>query len=190
MIMATFADRKSDFTATAGRMMLALASVAIWTNTAGQGPAAAAQAPSPDRLERITEFFDNEIATGKLAGAVVLIQQHGKPVYLRCFGVRDVTTKSPMTPDTIFALHSMTKPVTSLAAMMLIDAGKLKLSDPVSRFIPGFADTRVGVSAIAPDGTPVLQLVPVDRPVTIEDLLRHTSGITYDYIGGKLIDKA
>jgi CubicO group peptidase (beta-lactamase class C family) len=192
MIMATFADRKSGFAATSGpaRLMLAVASIVIWTNAAEQGRAAAARAPSPDRLERITEFFNNEVATGKLPGAVVLIQQHGKPIYWKCFGVRDVATNVAMTPDTIFALHSMTKPITSVAAMMLIDAGKLKLSDPVAKFIPGFADARVGVSSLAPDGTPVLKLVPADRPVTIKDLLRHTSGITYDYIGGKLIDKA
>ena len=114
---------------------------------AEQGRAAAAQAPSPDRLERITEFFNNEVAAGKLPGAVVLIQQHGKPVYLKCFGVRDVATNVPMTPDTIFALHSMTKPITSVAAMMLVDAGKLKLSDPASKFIPDFADAKVGVSS-------------------------------------------
>src|SRR5712672_1544743 len=144
--MATFAHRKSGF---AARMMLAVASMGIWTEAAGQGRAASAQAPSPDRLERITEFFNHEIATGKLPGAVVLIQQHGKPVYLKCFGVRDVVTNIPMTPDTIFALHSMTKPITSLAAMMLIDAGKLSLSDPVSKFVPGFADVKVGVSSVA-----------------------------------------
>jgi CubicO group peptidase (beta-lactamase class C family) len=170
--------------------MLAVASIVIWTKPAEQGRAADARAPAPDRLERITEFFNNEIATGKLPGAVVLIQQHGKPVYLKCFGVRDVVTNIPMTPDTIFALRSMTKPITSLAAMMLIDAGKLSLSDPLSKFVPGFADVRVGVSSVAADGTPVLKLVPLDRPVTIMDLLRHTSGVTYDYIGGKLIDKA
>jgi CubicO group peptidase (beta-lactamase class C family) len=170
--------------------MLAVASIVIWTEAAGQGRAASAQVPSPDRLERITEFFNNEIAAAKLPGAVVLIQQHGKPVYLQCFGVRDVTTGVAMTPDTIFALHSMTKPITSVAAMMLIDAGKLSLSDPVSRFIPDFSDAKVGVSSLASDGTPVLKLVPLDRPVSIMDLLRHTSGITYDYIGGKLIDKA
>ena len=105
--------------------------------------AAETPAPSPDKLDRITEFFDNEIASGKLPGAVVLIQQHGKPVYLKCFGVQDVATKAPMTPDTIFALHSMTKPITSLAAMMLIEAGKMSLSDPASKFIPGFADVEV-----------------------------------------------
>ena len=190
--MATFAHRKSALAAASrpARLMLAAASILIWTSAAGQGGGAAAQAPSPDRLERIAEFFNNEVATGKLPGAVVLIQQHGKPVYLQCFGVRDVATNLPMTPDTIFALHSMTKPITSVAAMMLIDAGKLSLSDPAAKFIPDFADAKVGVSALASDGTPVLKLVPADRPVTIMDLLRHTSGITYDYIGGKLIDKA
>jgi CubicO group peptidase (beta-lactamase class C family) len=191
MIMATFADRKSGLaTRSRAARMMVVASVLIWTDAAGQGRAATAQPPSPDKLERITEFFNNEVATGKLPGAVVLIQQHGKPVYLKCFGVRDVATNAAMTPDTIFALHSMTKPITSFAAMMLVDAGKLKLSDPASKFIPDFADAKVGVSSLAPDGTPVLKLVPVDRPVTIADLLRHTSGITYDYIGGKLIDKA
>src|SRR3984893_16582669 len=149
-----------------------------------------AAAPSPARLERLSGFFENEVATGKLAGAIVLIQQHGKPIYFKCFGVRDVATNLPMTPDTIFALHSMTKPITSLAAMMLIDAGKLALSDPASKYIPGFADAKVGVSTVTADGTPVLKLVPAERPVTIMELLRHTSGITYDYIGGKLIDKA
>ena len=146
--MATFAHSKSGSVTPSrlARMMLAVVSIVIWTEAAGPGRAAAARAPSPDRLERITEFFNNEIATGKLPGAVVLIQQHGKPVYLKCFGVRDVATNVAMTPDTIFALHSMTKPVTSVAAMMLIDAGKLKLSDPVAKFIPDFADVKVGVS--------------------------------------------
>ena len=83
-----------------------------------------------------------KLRPGKLPGAVVLIQQHGKPVYLKCFGVQDVATKIPMTSDTIFALHSMTKPITSVAAMMLIDAGKLSPADPVSKFIPGFPTRR------------------------------------------------
>ena len=163
---------------------------AIYTGWAGTARATDAAAPSPEKLERITEFFNNEIATGKLPGAIVLIQQHGRPVYLKCFGLRDVATNAPMTSDTIFALHSMTKPITSVAAMMLIDAGKLSLSDPVSKFIPAFADVKVGVGTTAADGTRFLKLVPLDRPVTVMDLLRHTSGITYDYIGGKLIDKA
>ena len=191
-MMATFAHGNFGFAtaSVAARMMLAAVSIMLGFEGVEPGRAAAADVPSADGLERITEFFNHEIATGKLPGAVVLIQQHGKPVYWKSFGVRDVATNVPMTSDTIFALHSMTKPITSVAAMMLIDAGKLSLSDPVSKFIPDFADVKVGVSSVAPDGTPVLKLVPVDRPVTMMDLLRHTSGITYDYIGGKLIDKA
>jgi CubicO group peptidase (beta-lactamase class C family) len=149
-----------------------------------------AAAPSPARLERLSGFFEDEVATGKLAGAIVLIQRHGRPIYFKCFGVRDVATKQPMTPDTIFALHSMTKPITSLAAMMLIDNGKLALADPVSKYIPAFAAVKVGVDSKTESGDSVLKLVPPNRPVTIEDLLRHTSGITYDYIGGDLIKKA
>jgi CubicO group peptidase (beta-lactamase class C family) len=174
----------------AGRLPAVALSLAICTGTAVASQATNAPAPLPDKLERITEFFNNEVATGKLPGAVVLVQQHGKPVYLKYFGVQDIATKVPMSSDTLFALHSMTKPITSVAAMMLIDAGKLSLADPVSKFIPAFADAKVGVSSGTPDGESVLKHVPADRPVTIMDLLRHTSGITYDYIGGKLIMKA
>src|SRR5262245_60389957 len=102
----------------AGRFVAAALSMAIWTHAAAASEAPDIPAPSPTKLERITEFFNNEVATGKLPGAVVLIQQHGRPVYLKCFGVQDVATRIPMTADTIFALHSMTKPITSLAAMM------------------------------------------------------------------------
>ena len=180
--------RHTGFTSAAliGRMALA----ALLTTLSCGAQAADALAPSTEKLERITEFFNNEVASGKLPGAVILIQQHGRPVYLKCFGVRDVATKVPMTPDTIFALHSMTKPITSLAAMMLTDAGKLSLEDPVSKYIPSFADVKVGVDTPAPDGSHVLTRIAPLRQITIMDLLRHTSGITYDYIGGELIEQA
>src|SRR3954468_126887 len=191
MAVSTYPPSCSAASPGAGRIPIAAAVLtAICTGWAGATQAAEISVPSPEKLERITEFFDNEVATGKLPGAVVLIQQHGRPVYLKYFGVRDVATNAPMTSDTIFALHSMTKPITSVAAMMLIDAGKLALTDPASKFIPAFADAKVGVSSGTPDGESVLKHVPADRPVTIMDLLRHTSGITYDYIGGKLIMKA
>jgi CubicO group peptidase (beta-lactamase class C family) len=150
----------------------------------------AGAAPSAAGLERLGAFFENEVASGKLPGAIVLIQQHGRPIYFKCFGVRDVATRQAMTPDTIFALHSMTKPITSLAAMMLIDEGRLAPADPVAKYIPAFADVKVGIEAETKDGNPDLKLVPADRPVTIEDLLRHTSGISYDYIGGPWVMKA
>jgi CubicO group peptidase (beta-lactamase class C family) len=175
--------------ASARRIALVVAFVAHCANGSGAAGAADTPAPAPERLQLITQFFDNEVATGKLPGAVVLIQQHGRPVYLKCFGVRDVTIKVPMTPDTIFALHSMTKPITSLAAMMLIDAGKLALDDPVSKYIPAFANMQVGLEMTHALGEPTLTLVPAARQVTIRDLLRHTSGISYGYIGGPWVLK-
>lgn len=145
---------------------------------------------SQAKLSKIADFFNNEIAQGKIPGAVLLIEQHGKPVYSGLFGVRDVATKLPMTPDTIFRISSMTKPVTSVAAMMLIDEGKLKLSDPVSKYIPSFANMKVGVEKKTADGGKELELVPLARPITILDLMRHTSGITYGFYGDSLVRKA
>lgn len=147
-------------------------------------------APSSEGLDRITAYFDNEVTSGRLPGAVILIQQHGKPVYLKTFGVRDTRTGLAMTPDTIFAIHSMTKPITCLGAMMLIDEGKLALTDPVSKYVPLFAKTKVGLQTTDPHGELELDLVPPVRPVNIEDLLRQTSGITYDYIGAEWVEHA
>src|SRR6516225_5904959 len=174
---------------TARRSALVTILVARCALGSGSARATDAPAPAPEKLQLMTEFFDNEVATGKLPGAVVLIQQHGRPIYLKCFGVRDVTTKLPMTPDTIFALHSMTKPITSVAAMMLIDAGKLAPDDPVSKYIPAFANMQVGLEMTDAHGEPTLKLVPAVRQVTILDLLRHTSEISYGYIGGKWVQK-
>ena len=145
---------------------------------------------NPQKLERIGEFFRNEIAEGKIPGAIVLIQQHGKPVYFEKFGVRDVATKQPMTDDTIFTVFSMSKPVTSVAAMMLIDEGKLKLTDPLEKYIPSFATAKVGVEIKAENGEKKLELVPLKSPITILDLMRHTSGITYGFYGDSLVRKA
>jgi CubicO group peptidase (beta-lactamase class C family) len=145
---------------------------------------------NPQKLERIGEFFRNEIANGKIPGAIVLIQQHGKPVYYEKFGMRDVSTKQPMTDDTIFTVYSMSKPVTSVAAMMLIEEGKLKLTDPVEKYIPSFATSKVGVEIKAENGENKLDLVPLNRPITILDLMRHTSGITYGFYGDSLVRKA
>ena len=135
------------------------------------------------KLQRIGEFLRGEIADGKIPGAIVLIQQHGKPVYHEFFGVRDVATRLPMTDDTIFRLYSMSKPITSVAAMMLVDEGKLRLDDPVAKYIPSFAEAKVGVERKADDGEKVLEIVPVNRPITIFDLMTHTSGIVYGFYG-------
>lgn len=167
-----------------------LVGAAMLAGSMARSRAADIPAPSADGLRRITSFFENEVTAARLPGAIVLIQQHGKPVYFKLFGVRDVGTRLSMTPDTIFAIHSMSKPITSLAAMMLIDEGKLALTDPVSKYIPLFADSKVGMEITKPDGSMALELVPPVHPVTIRDLMRHTSGITYDYIGGKWVELA
>ncbi len=143
-----------------------------------------------DKLARVTAFFENEVATGKIPGAIVLIQQHGKPVYHEFFGVRDPATKLPMTDDTIFRLFSMTKPITSVVAMQLIDEGKISLSDPVSKYIPSFANVKVGVEKKSDDGKKTLDLVAPNRPPTVLDLMRQTSGITYGFYGDSLVRKA
>jgi CubicO group peptidase (beta-lactamase class C family) len=148
---------------------------------------AASPVANATRFARITDFFRREIDSGKLPGAVVQIQRHGRLRYQKCFGVRDIGTGLAMTPDTLFALHSMTKPITCFAAMQLIDQKRLRLDDPVSSYIPEFAATRVGVAAVDADGKPTLRLAAPRRPVTIADLLRHTSGISYEYIGSELI---
>jgi CubicO group peptidase (beta-lactamase class C family) len=139
------------------------------------------------KLQRIGEFLRGEIADGKIPGAILLIQQHGKPVYRQFFGVRDVVTRLPMTDDTIFRLHSMSKPITSVAAMLLVDAGKLKLDDPLAKYIPSFAEAKVGVPKKADNGEQVLELVPVNRPITIQDLMTHTSGIVYGFYGDGMV---
>ncbi|MGH6705059.1 MAG: serine hydrolase domain-containing protein, partial [Bradyrhizobium sp.] len=145
---------------------------------------------NPQKLARIGEFFRDQIANGKIPGAVLLIEQHGKPVYHELFGVQDVVSKRPMSDDTIFRLFSMSKPITSVAAMILVDAGKLKLDDPVAKYIPSFGKSQVGVEKKAANGEKVLDLVPLKRPITIQDLMTQTSGITYGFYGDSLVRKA
>jgi CubicO group peptidase (beta-lactamase class C family) len=139
------------------------------------------------KLQRIGEFFRGEIANGKIPGAILLIQQHGNPVYHEFFGVRDVATRLPMTDDTIFRLYSMSKPITSVAAMMLVDAGKLRVDDPVAKYIPSFAEAKVGVEKKDDHGEKALEVVPVNRPITIFDLMTHTSGLVYGFYGDSMV---
>jgi CubicO group peptidase (beta-lactamase class C family) len=168
---------------------LLIGGLALGQPNAGRAetPLSAASRFSRAKLERVGDYIRNEIATGRIPGAILLIQQHGQPVYFESFGVRDVDTKLPMNPDTIFRLYSMSKPITSVAAMMLVEDGKLALDDPVSKYIPDFANVKVGVEQHG--AKPALALEPVKRPITIEDLLRHTSGLTYGFYGDGAVRK-
>ena len=145
---------------------------------------------NPQKLERVGDYLRDQIAQGKIPGAIVLIRQHGKTVYHEHFGVRDVATKQPMTDDTIFRLFSMSKPLTSVVAMMMIEQGKFRLDDPIAKYIPSFANVKVGVETAAADGTKTLAMVPPKRPPTVLDLMRQTSGITYGFYGDDLVRKA
>lgn len=143
-----------------------------------------------DRLERITAYFNHEVASGKIPGANVLIQRHGVPLYARSFGKTDVTTGEPMQAGTIFRLHSLSKPITSVALMLLVDDGRLKLNDPVSNYIPAFADEMVGVEGKADNGDATLTFEKPARPVTIADLLRQSAGMPYGFYGTGLVRAA
>src|ERR1041385_8173560 len=139
------------------------------------------------KLQAIHGDLVDLVGAGKIPGAVALVVRHGKTAYLDAVGSRDcpaaITRDNPpagslMESSTIFRICSMTKPVTSVAAMMLADEGKLSLDDPVSKFIPEFAGVKVAVGRDAPGGK-TWDLVPAERPVTVRHLLTHTSGLTY-----------
>src|SRR5690349_12595947 len=138
----------------------------------------------PDSLARIAPALRAYVDSGKLAGFVMVIARHGKVGYSESVGSMDVANHVPMRMDAIFRLYSLTKPVIAAAAMRLVDEGKLHLDDPVSRFIPAFAATRVYAGGSS--SSPVLK-APA-RPVTIEHLLTHTSGLTYGFFGNGPVD--
>jgi CubicO group peptidase (beta-lactamase class C family) len=169
-------------------LALALSSLARAEDTFNMPPPGAHF--NPQKLARLGDYLRDQVANGKIPGAILLIQQHGKPVYHEFFGVQDVVSKKPMTDQTIFRLFSMTKAITAVPAMMLLDEGKFSLDDPVAKYIPSFANVKVGVEKISEDGTRTLELVPPRRPLTVLDLMRHTSGITYGFYGDSLVRKA
>ncbi len=170
--------------------LLLVAAIALPAHAEGTYEIPAGAHFNPQKLAKVGDYLREEIASGKIPGAILLIQQHGKPVYHEFFGVRDVATKEPMTDDTIFRLFSMSKPITSVVAMQLIDEGKMSLDDPVSKYIPSFAKVKLGVEKKAEDGKMTLDLVAPARPLTIYDLMTQTSGITYGFYGNSLVRKA
>ena len=143
--------------------------------------AAASTGVSLPRLARIAEFVDRQMASGEVAGAVTLVARHGKIVHLQAQGYADLASKRPMQKDNLFRIASMTKPVVAVSILMLVEEGKIRLDDPVSRFIPAFRDVTVAVPRVvpagSPPGTPAYYTVPADRPITVLDLLTHTGGL-------------
>ncbi len=176
-------------TAAAAVLVLGMAS------TAGAQGIPKAQSPEEvgflsTRLKTLGDRINDGVKNNELPGAVVLIVRNGKIVMFDSFGFRDKDAKVAMTNDTIFRIASMTKPIVSVAAMILMEEGKLILADPVSRHIPAFAETKVAVPRKNDDGTVETSLEPQARPMTVQDLLRHTSGLTYGAIGANPVKQS
>lgn len=144
---------------------------------------------SSPRLQRIRDTLQADVDKGAVPGAVMLIARRGQIASLEALGYRDREDGAVMRPDTIFRIASMTKPVTSVAAMMLAEEGKLLIADPVSRYIPAFANLKVATNS--DDATAkTLAVEPPQREMTVQDLLRHTSGLIYAHLTGPHIKQA
>jgi CubicO group peptidase (beta-lactamase class C family) len=139
---------------------------------------------STARLQSMSDAFKREIDKGTLPGATVMVARRGQIGWFEALGKQSPGASAPMAKDSIFRIFSMTKPIVSVGIMMLIEDGYFLLSDPVAKFIPEFADQKVGV-----ENNGKLELVPAKRPMTVQDLLRHTSGITYDHTGNGLVQQ-
>ena len=145
---------------------------------------------SSERLGKLTARLKADIEKGVIPGAIVLVARHGKIAMFETLGMLNPEAKAPMTRDAIFRIYSMSKPITSVAAMILFEEGRLALNDPVSKYIPKLGGLKVGVEKPDPSGgKPTLELVPSQRDMTIQDLLRHTSGLTYGFFGNTLVKK-
>jgi CubicO group peptidase (beta-lactamase class C family) len=136
------------------------------------------------RLQSMSDAFKREIDKGTLPGATVMVARRGQIGWFEALGKQSPEASTPMAKDSIFRIFSMTKPIVSVGIMMLIEDGYFLLGDPVAKFIPEFADQKVGV-----ENNGKLDLVPLKRPMTVQDLLRHTSGITYDHTGNGLVQQ-
>ena len=158
-------------------------------------PAAQAQVPAgkPDdvglsakRLERIGDVIQRAIDADRISGAVTVVARRGQVAHFEAHGLMDIEANAPMRKDTIFPIASMTKPVTGVAILMLVEEGKVRLSDPVSRFIPEFRDTKVAMPRTdAAGGEDGIYTVPAHREITVQDLITHTSGLVSGGAGSK-----
>jgi CubicO group peptidase (beta-lactamase class C family) len=178
------------------RTLLAMCVLACWTGSIfGQGLPKSKQREdigfSSERLARLTGFFQSEIDKGAIPGAVLLVSRESKVAYVKALGYQDREKSILMKPEAIFRIASMTKPITSVAVMMLAEEGKIDLLAPVSQYLPEFKDVKVGVEKMDPGtGKPALSLEDPQRQMTVQDLLRHTSGLVYGPFGNTLVHQA
>lgn len=142
---------------------------------------------STARLDALSAKINKDVSDARLPGAVILVARNGNLVHAETIGVQDPKTKAAMRRDSIFRLYSMTKPIVSVAAMMMVEEGKIFLAEPVSKYLPELANLKVGVERADASGKKILEVVPAAREMTIHDLLRHTAGLTYGFEGKSLV---
>jgi CubicO group peptidase (beta-lactamase class C family) len=142
---------------------------------------------SDQRLKQVSAQISTDVQNGAIPGAVILVARNGKIVYTDAIGVQDPKSGAPMKPDAIFRIASMTKPIVSVGAMILVEEGKIVLADPASKYFPELKGLKVGVEKKDAAGNAVLDEVAAAREMTIQDLLRHTSGLTYGWSGKSLV---
>jgi CubicO group peptidase (beta-lactamase class C family) len=177
---------------TAKLRLLSAAAAVLFVSVLALRPAAETAMAKPEdvglssaRLARVTEMMKRHIAAGEISGGVTLVARHGKIAHFEATGVTEVDSKTPMAKDSVFRIASMTKPVTGVAVMMMMEEGRLRITDPVSKYIPSFKDLKVAVAEPPPRGpaaadepAPIKYYrVPAEREITIRDLLTHVSGL-------------
>jgi len=140
----------------------------------------------PTRLERVTQWLHQQVDGGRLAGAGVLIGRRGEVGYFETAGHADRESKTPFSRDSLVRIFSMTKPVTTVAAMMLYEQGAFQLDDPIAKYIPAFAETRVWMGG----DSELSSTVPMDTPITVRHLMTHTAGLTYGFMHTNVVDEA
>jgi CubicO group peptidase (beta-lactamase class C family) len=171
------------------KLLACTAALAVLFNTPAlaQTVAPAQAGFSAERLQRIDQFIERKMAAGEVSGGVTLVARNGRIVHLKAQGVIDVESKRPMQKDSLFRIASMSKPVAAVAVLMLVEEGKVRLDDPVSKYLPAYRNMKVAVTAPRPAGVaavaggapaaPNFFTVPAERDITVLDVLTHTSGL-------------
>jgi CubicO group peptidase (beta-lactamase class C family) len=148
---------------------------------------------SSARLDNIRKVLGAKVDAGEIPGYVALVARHGKVAYFEAYGMQNPNTKAPMSRDSIFRIYSMTKPLTSVAAMMLVEEGKIRLTDPVSMYLPELANLQVATNAATAGSPAEVQTRPAKNPIRVLDLLMHTAGFTYAFFkpfpGGGVVEQ-
>jgi CubicO group peptidase (beta-lactamase class C family) len=167
--------------------------MAAWPLVAAAQPAAKPEdaGMSAQRLQRIHESIQRHVDAGEICGAVTVVARRGRVVHFEAHGLMDLESKKPMEKDAIFRLASMTKPITGVAVLMMVEEGKIRLNDPVSKFLPEFRDMKVAMPRERPAAAaaPEFYVVPANREITIRDLLTHTSGLVSGGLGAAQVPR-